>query len=595
MSPLIRCLRDSKSLWRVWLVPTIAAGVAVPLHLALPLIHRELVDGALLPGRLDRLVQVLGLYALVWLLMSLLGVLGGASQAQLNERLSLHLRRRLFAHCEALSVPFWHREHSGRTMTLFSSDVPTVTGFLGAGLVSVFAQITTLVFAAVVMFQLNAILALVVVSIPPLIGGLAWIVTRPLRAASRQVQEKTAELNERLHESLGGLREIAAFGQEQSQGARLAATLQDLLRLRLRLAFMGAGIGAGQSLFSLAVMLSLFSVGGYLTITGRTTIGTLLAMMQLLGQVYQPAMSLVGTVVGVQSVLASADRVYAMLDRQPLVREREAARDLRQAVGEVRFDDVTFAYTAGQPTLQDVSFTARPGEVTALVGPSGAGKSTLVGLIARFYDPDTGRITLDGTDLRDLTLAGVRRHIAMVFQDPYLFSASIRENIAFGREDATELEIVAAAHAACAWEFVERLPKGLDTPVGQRAIQLSEGQKQRLAVARALLRNPRILILDEPTSALDARSEHFLQAGLDNLMRGRTTFVIAHRLATIRRADQILVLDQGCIVQRGSHPDLLSVPGLYRDLCELQFAGTESAPPAAPAIPAASERPLALV
>jgi ABC-type multidrug transport system fused ATPase/permease subunit len=221
--------------------------------------------------------------------------------------------------------------------------------------------------------------------------------------------------------------------------------------------------------------------------------------------------------------------------------------------------------------LHEVSLTARPGELVALVGPSGAGKTTLAGLIARFYDPDSGRVLLDGTDVREFTLHGLRSQIGIVFQDTFLFSATIRENIAFGREGATEAEIVAAAHAAHAWEFIERMPDGLDTRTGERGAQLSEGQKQRLSVARVLLRNPRILVLDEPTSALDARSEHLLQAALTELTRGRTTFVIAHRLSTIRRADRILVLDEGRIVQQGTHTELLRRPGLYRELCELQF------------------------
>jgi ABC-type multidrug transport system fused ATPase/permease subunit len=225
--------------------------------------------------------------------------------------------------------------------------------------------------------------------------------------------------------------------------------------------------------------------------------------------------------------------------------------------------------------LHDVSFVARPGEVVALVGPSGAGKSTLVSLIARFYDPDEGRVLLDGRDLRDLTLAGLRRHVGIVFQDSFLFATTVRENIAVGRPGADEREIVAAAKAANAWAFVETLPKGLDTYVGERGVKLSEGQKQRIAIARAFLRDPRLLILDEPTSALDARSEHLLQRALDRLVRDRTTFIIAHRLATVRRADLILVVEDGRIVEQGTHDDLMRAGGTYRELHDLQFAPTD--------------------
>jgi ABC-type multidrug transport system fused ATPase/permease subunit len=265
-----------------------------------------------------------------------------------------------------------------------------------------------------------------------------------------------------------------------------------------------------------------------------------------------------------------------LLSQTPQVQEQLAARTPGHTAGAVAFEAVTFGYQPDQPVLHEVSFTAQPGELVALVGPSGAGKSTLTSLIARFYDPAAGRVLLDGVDVRDLTLTGLRGQIAIVFQDTFLFAETIGENIAFGREGASETAIVAAARAANAWEFIERLPDGIRTLVGERGVRLSEGQKQRLAIARALLRDPRILILDEPTSALDARAEHLLQSALDTLMRGRTTFVIAHRLATVRRADRILVLEHGRIVEQGTHSTLLERHGLYRELFDLQFgAGVE--------------------
>jgi ABC-type multidrug transport system fused ATPase/permease subunit len=283
-----------------------------------------------------------------------------------------------------------------------------------------------------------------------------------------------------------------------------------------------------------------------------------------------------GLVGDAQKSLAGAERVYGFLDQVPPVPERVAATLPAVVTGEIAFEQVDFAYQPGHPVLTDVSFVARPGETIAVVGPSGAGKSTLASLVARFYDPTDGRVTLDGVDLRDLSLEELRRHIAIVFQDTFLFAATIRENLAIGREGASEAEMIAACQAANAWEFVERLPAGLDTPVGERGARLSEGQKQRLALARAFLRDPRILILDEPTAALDARSEHLLQSALRKLVRGRTTLVIAHRLATVEGADRILVLDRGQIAQEGSHVDLLRRGGLYRELHELQLGGQVS-------------------
>jgi ABC-type multidrug transport system fused ATPase/permease subunit len=568
---LIRCLYENRTAWRMWLVPMLLALVLVPLSLGLPLVQKHLIDDVLIARRLDLLVPTMLLFAGVWLLSAIVAGVSSPVQTRLDELVTIRLRRALFHHCEALSVPLWHREHSGRTMALFSNDAPRLAGFLGTGMVSLFSSVVTLLAGALVMLQLSWQLALIVVTVPPLFAAGASLVARPLRTASRRVQDKSAELNERLHESLGGLREIAAFGQERVQGERLALTLHELLQLRLRLAVIGAVISAGHNVFSFMVLLTMLGVGGYLVITGQTTIGTLFAMQQLFGMVYQPATALMGMTVSAQQTVASADRLYALLDLKPLVEELPGAIDPGELPGEVKFENVSFAYQADRQALNDVSFTAMPGQVIALVGPSGAGKSTLVGLIARFYDPIVGRIFVDRHNIREFPLDALRRQIGLVFQDPFLFATTIRENIAFGREGATEAEIVQAARDAHAWEFIEQLPLGLDTLVGQRATRLSEGQKQRLAIARALLRDPRILILDEPTSSLDARSEHLVQRALDNLMRGRTTFVIAHRLATIRRADRILVLDGGRIVQQGTHPELLTQPGLYQELFELQF------------------------
>jgi ABC-type multidrug transport system fused ATPase/permease subunit len=467
-------------------------------------------------------------------------------------------------------------------MAFFTGDVPVVGGLVGAVTTTGLGSLVGVAVAAAVMLSLNWQLALAAAVAPPLAGALATVVTRPLRPAARRAQEKTAELSERLQETLAGLREVVAFGQERAQELRFARTLADLMRLRLRLAFLDGGLRSGQSVFSLAVSLVVLGYGGYLVVRGQTTIGTLVATQSLFGLVLQPASQLFGVVGEVQKGLGALDRLYGFLDQAPQVLERPGARAPRPGAGELTFEDVAFAYQSGRPVLQGISFAARPGETVALVGPSGAGKSTLISLIPRFYDPTAGRILLDGADLRDLTLEGLRRQVGIVFQDTFLFAADVRENVAFGRQGATEGEIVAAARAANAWEFVERLPRGLDTPLGERGARLSEGQKQRLAIARALVRDPRILILDEPTSALDARAEAQVQAALETARRGRTTFVVAHRLATVQRADRILVLEHGRIVQEGTHADLIVRPGLYRDLCALQLAGPAlaEAPPA---------------
>ena len=575
MKILLRCAKEYNLLWRLW-APLVALSFLTPLlAIAIPLVERYLIDKVVLAKQLDLLPQVLLLYGVIWSVSAIIGIVAGPLRVYLGERLNIHLRRRLFAHCETLSLAFSRREHSGRTVALFSNDVPSVSALFANTLLGGVSSIVALIVGIAAMFSLNWQLAVAAGVVPPLVAMAAAVVTRPLRPTSRRAQEKAAELNERLQENLSGLREVIAFGQGPSQGRRFATTLNELLGLRMKVAKIDTTISAGQSLFSLTVSLVIVGYGGYLVIHDRTTLGTLVAMRTLFSYVFLPASQLVGLVSSVQKGLASADRVYAFLDQEPQVQEKAGAQREVNVSGEVVFDRVSFAYQDGRTVLSEVSFRTEPGDMVALVGPSGAGKSTLMSLLARFYDPTAGSVLLDGVDTRDITLTALRSQIGMVFQDTFLFATTIGENIAFGREGASETEIVEAAKAANAWEFIERLPDGLATRVGERGFWLSEGQKQRLAIARALLRDPRILILDEPTSALDARSEHLLQSALDNLMKGRTTFVIAHRLATVQRANRILVIEEGRVVEQGTHAELLGGKGLYRELFDLQFHSTD--------------------
>jgi subfamily B ATP-binding cassette protein MsbA len=571
MRLMLRFLIESRGLWAIWLAPLVTMLLTIPVLFATPLLERQVIDGVLLSNRMDLLVPTVALVALLWFAGATLQLVGAVLRTYLGELLARRVQRELFAHCERLALAFSNRQHSGRTMALFSSDVPAVAGFVSTTSILAIGSVITILVGVVVVFSLNWQLALVAAVVPPLLTGAVAIVTRPLRRIARQVQDKNAELGEQLYEGLAGMREVVAFGQEHAQESRFTRTLDQLIGLRMRSALISTLLGLGQRFFGMAVLLAILGFGGYLVLIGQTTLGTLVAMQQIFMQVYDPSLNLVRIGNGFNQILACIDRIYELLNQVPQVAERADARPPRSVAGSVVFENVTFAYDTGLPVLHNVSFTAQPGEMVALVGPSGAGKTTIASLIARFYDSTEGRVLLDGIDVRDLTLSGLRDNIAVVFQDTFLFATSIRENIAFGRPSATEQEIAEAARAAQAWEFIERFPDGLDTKVGQRGVRLSEGQKQRLAIARAMLRDPRILILDEPTSALDARSEHLLELAFDRLMHGRTTFVIAHRLATIRRADRILVVEDGRVVAQGSHARLLDEGGLYRELFDLQF------------------------
>ncbi|HEU5317230.1 MAG TPA: ABC transporter ATP-binding protein [Chloroflexota bacterium] len=574
-------LADVRGVGWVWLALLALTAAVPPIVLAMPLVQRHLVDSVLLAGRIDRLVPALALYAALWFTSNAAHVAVAALRSYLSERLALRLRQRLFDHSVALSVAFAHRTHTGQTLALFASDVPIAAGLSSMTVLALFSSLVSLATGVILMFGLSWQLALAAGIAPLLTAAAVATVTRPLKGASLRVRDKLAQLTEQLHENLTGMREIVAFGRGGDRRLRFGAALLELLRLRMRVVWIDSAIGAGQGLFSLLVTLAILGFGGYLVLQGRTTLGTLVAMQSLFGHVLVPTQQLAGLVTGVQKALASRDRVAAFLAHAPRVEDHANARSLPSVAGAVAFEHVGFAYEPGRPVLADVTFSAAPGEIVALVGPSGAGKSSLVSLLARFYDPTGGRVLLDGVDLRHVTLADLRRHIGFVFQDSFLFATTIRENIALGRDGASESEIVSAATAARAWEFIERLPQGLDTHVGERGVQLSEGQRQRIAIARALLCDPRVLILDEPTSALDARSERLLQEALDSVMLGRTTFVVAHRLATVRRAHRILVLDQGRLVEQGTHEELLHRLGLYRELHDLQLAGMTAGLPAA--------------
>jgi len=567
-----------RGLWWLWLLLLPWSAAVAILVVKMPLVEKWIIDDVVLGQQIDLLIPAAATYAALWLVVTIGQGFSNGLQTYIGEQLMLRIRSGLFDHCERLSMPFVQTQHTGRTLALFTQDVPNICGFFGSVAVGGTANLVGLLVAVVTMVGLSWQLALVAGIAPPIVVGLGSLVTRPLRPAARAAQQKVAELIEQFQESLAGIREVIAFGGGPTRRAHLAAVLGELLRLRMRVVFIETSLRGAQSTFLLAVRLTLLGFGGYLAIRGDVTLGTLVAMQSLVGYVFQPASDLLGMISGGQRMLASAERVHAVLAQVPAVREREAARPPRDVRGEISFRHVGFAYRDGGPVLRDVSFTARPGEMIALVGPSGAGKSTLASLVVRFHDPVDGQITLDGVDLRDLTLEGLREQIGIVFQDTFLFAATVRENIAFGSNRVGDEEIIAATRAANAWEFIEHLPNGLDTHIGERGIRLSEGQKQRLAIARAFLRQPRILILDESTSALDARSEHLLQVALENLMRGRTTFVIAHRLATVRRADQILVLDQGRVIERGTHESLLGRDGLYRELFDLQFDRPAASP-----------------
>ena len=469
MTTLWRLFRDQRPLWPGVLLLMVLAAVLPPLAVATPLIERHLIDGVILAQQPASLLPAVALYGGIWLLHTAVSICAATLNTYLGERVQQGLRQRLLAHCAALAVPFSHKGHTGQTMALFTSDVPAIGGFPTTLALTAVGSLVGIAVAAATMVTLNWQLALAAALAPPAVAGAAAVLTRPLRPAARRAQEKAAELSERLQETLAGLREVVAFGQEATAGRRFATTLGDLLRLRMRLTFIDTGMRTGQSVFVLAVTIVLMGYGGYLVLQGKTTLGTLVAMQTLFGLVLQPVTQLAGIAREAQKTAGASERVYAFLDTPPQVADRAAARALQPGPLPVVFDGVGFAYEPGRPVLEEISFAVQPGETVALVGPSGAGKTTLVSLLPRFYDPTAGRILLGGDDLRDISLHALRARIGFVFQDTFLFSGTVRENIAFGAPAAGEAAIVAALEAAHAWEFVARLPAGAGRPASASA------------------------------------------------------------------------------------------------------------------------------
>ncbi|MCL4509145.1 MAG: ABC transporter ATP-binding protein/permease [Chloroflexi bacterium] len=573
MRTLLRYLRDNREFWPV-LMPLAGISILLPLTgVGMPLVEKYIIDGVILGGQLNNLLSSVAIYGILWLVGTGAVTAGSVLRTYLDERVALRYRQRLYAQCQDLAVAFSERQHSGRTMSLFLNDVPVVAGLFSTLIVGTLASVATVVVGLFAMARLSMMLAIVLSCLPPALGGGAWLVSRPLRPASRLVQEKAAEVTAALQEQLAGIRDVVANGIEHQQRVLFDNGLAELLRLRMRVTTLDAGIRTGQLVLSLASTVVVFGYGAVLVVRGDTTIGSLVAIRALVGVVFQSSSQLARLASGAQKALGAGDRLYQFFSETPEIDDSAVLAPPHTFGGQVVAENVSFGYEPGHTVLHDISFEAHPGELVALVGPSGAGKSTLVKLLARFHDPCQGRICLGGADLRDIPLRKLRSDIGFVFQNAFLFATTIGENIALGAQDVTEEDIWSAARAAQAWDFISRLPDGLDTPVGERGVHLSEGERQRIALARALLRDPRVLILDEPAASLDARSEYLLHLSLDEVRKNRTVFIIAHRLSTVQRADRIIVMDRGCIVDQGRHSELLDRGGLYRDLCSLQLVG----------------------
>jgi len=525
------------------------------------------------PRPLVGLERVCVLILAVLLVKNVADYLQSFLMVSIEQSVMRDLRSALYEHFQKLSLAYFHGQRQGRLISRITNDVEYLRASIAASLSNLVKHGLTLIGLLVVVFAASWRLALIsMLVLPPAGLVLAWI-GRKMRKRSGQAQERMGELTGVVQETLGGARVVKAFGMEAAEQARFDAINRSYYRSFVHLRRVSAAAApVSEYAVVLVAVIMLWLGGREIFVTHTLEAQTFVMFIVALLATISPIKTLSEVNNNVQQGVAAATRVFEVMDRIPEIADRPGARELPPFDRAVKYESVSFAYEDGAPVLHDISFELRRGEVVALVGSSGAGKSTTMDLLARFYDPTSGRVRFDDVDLRDATAASLRRQLGIVTQETILFHESVRANIAYGSPDAPESAIREAASAAHALAFIERLPHGFDTVIGERGAKLSGGERQRLAIARALLRNPPILLLDEATSSLDTESERLVQDALERLMRDRTVLVIAHRLSTVQHADRILVLEAGRIAATGTHAQLLERDGVYRRLHELQFA-----------------------
>ncbi|HEY3414563.1 MAG TPA: ABC transporter ATP-binding protein [Armatimonadota bacterium] len=487
------------------------------------------------------------------------------------QKMTRDIRTAVYAHVQSLPLKFFEDRRTGQLMSSITSDVPVMTETFQSGAIDSITAPIMVIGTVSYMVHLSLRLTLAVILVVPLMLLVIQFAAKRMRTASWQMQQRALEISDILQETFAGVRVIKSFTAEETETRRFTERSQDAFRSSMRAVRVRAILGPCIELIATGGFVAVLVLSVGMVKREELTTGGLAAFLLALNMLGQNAKSLGNIQLTLRRLTASAERVFALLDTKSDLVEKPDAVTLERAEGDVEFRDVSFAYGDGPEVLHHVSFRAARGDVVALVGESGSGKSTIVNLVPRFYDVTAGSVYVDGRDVREYTIHSLRLQVAMVPQDTLLFSGTIRDNILYGRPGASETEMRAAAVAAHADMFVQALPDGYETLVGERGAKLSGGQKQRVAIARALLKDPRILILDEATSALDTESESLVQDALNRLMQGRTTLVIAHRLSTIRNADRIIVLRAGEIVEEGSHDSLLARGGVYAKLYEMQF------------------------
>lgn len=583
-SEKVRAKNTKGTLLRLWgylnrrrsrLVAVAAIVVASTVLTVLgPWIMGKAIDDYILTGDMSGLTRIVLLLLALYAVQSTLQWASGWLMVKVGQSTVVDLRNDLFTKLQSLPLRFFDQRPHGETMSRLTNDVENVNTVLSESLIQIISGTLTAIGVIVLMFILQPMLAVVAVgSTLILTFGINRFIGSRTKVGFRAQQKNLGALNGIIEETITGQRVVKAYHREPRVIEEFDVANQELRRASTSAQTFAGVVGPLMNFIGNLSLALVAGVGGWMVVNGTTTVGTIAAFINYTRQLGRPINEIANLYNQLQSAIAGAERVFEILDEEPEIDAIDAPRIILN--GDVVFDNVSFSYDGVTPVLKNVSTHAKPGQLIALVGPTGAGKTTIINLLTRFYEIDSGVVLLDGHDLRTLEKADLRRQLGVVLQDTFLFAGTVAENIRYGKLDATEAEVIAAAELANADQFVRRLPLGYDSEITERGGNLSQGQRQLLAIARAAISNPAILILDEATSSVDTRTEKHIQEALLRLMEGRTSFVIAHRLSTIRSADQILVINHGEIIERGTHDDLLQQEGFYARLHNSQFRGDD--------------------
>ncbi len=557
--------------WPIMLIGFVCMMLTTFLGQQPPRIIAYTTDYVLGQKHAEDIPKVVFLFIGIYVASSLFGFLRTYLLHVAGQRMLHQLRTTLYSHFQKMSLTYYDNKQTGDLMSRMTGDVSEIESLMVHGLDVLIMGILGMVLAFYYMFHIQHTLALLVLIPVPILALGIYFFSQKVRTIYRAIRDRVGDLNNKLQENISGIRVIKAFSREETELTSVTTQSANVRDMNIKGIRMWSSFGPMMGFVSNIGYLTVIGVGSNMVINGQLMIGQLFAFLMFVGSFYSPVGSLFQFFDSIQRSLAAGERILEVLDTPPDINDAPDALPVPSVKGKVEFWHVYFKYATGEEVLHDVTVTAHPGERIALVGRSGAGKSSFINLIPRFYDTLEGMVLIDGHDIRTLRQTELRKHIALVLQETFLFNGSVADNLRYGRLEATDEEIIAAAVAGNAHEFISTLPDGYKTEIGERGVKLSGGQRQRIAIARAVLANPRILILDEATSSVDSESEFLIHQALDRLMEGRTTFIIAHRLSTIRDADTILVLEDGCIIERGKHDALVDAEGRYAMMYRQQF------------------------